>query len=105
MTLHRPTPSPASVVSVSPSPADESGAGKPGPGEHSNMDKTIVEELTSRLPTSELIKIIKGALECGKRNKPFTESELLRAMTFGANSTYVRSPMERGKRDKPTPAR
>ena len=69
------------------------------------MDKTIVEELTSRLPTSELIKIIKGALECGKRNLPFTESELLRAMTFGASSTYVRSPAERGKGDKPTRAR
>ena len=105
MTSYRPTPSPASEVSVSSSLADESGAGKHGPGEHSNMDKTIVEELTSRLPTSELIKIIKGALECGKRNKPFTESELLRAMTFGASSTYVRAPSERLNRDKPTRTR
>jgi hypothetical protein len=69
------------------------------------MDKTIVEELTTRLPTSELIKIIKGALECGKRNMPFTESELLRAMTFGASSTYVKAPNERGSRDKPTRTR
>jgi hypothetical protein len=47
------------------------------------MDGGIVEELTNRLPTSELVKIIKGALECGRRNRPFTESDLLRAMTFG----------------------
>jgi hypothetical protein len=56
------------------------------------MNDTIVEELTNRLPTSELVKIIKGALECGRRNVPFTESDLLRAMTFGVNSTYVRGP-------------
>ncbi len=55
------------------------------------MDDAMVEELTERLPTSELVKIIKGALECGRRNVPFTESELLRAMTFGVDSTYVRS--------------
>jgi hypothetical protein len=59
--------------------------------EESNMNETIVEELTNRLPTAELVKIIKGALECGRRNVPFTESDLLRAMTFGVNSTYVRS--------------
>ncbi|MEY2931276.1 MAG: hypothetical protein RL033_2025 [Pseudomonadota bacterium] len=47
------------------------------------MDSKLVEELTRRLPTSELIKIIKGALDCGRRNVPFTESDLLRAMTFG----------------------
>lgn len=58
------------------------------------MTDAIVEELTNRLPTSELIKIIKGALECGRRNLPFTESELLRAMTFGVNSTYVRGARE-----------
>jgi hypothetical protein len=66
------------------------------------MDSTIVEELTSRLPTSELVKIIKGALECGRRNMPFTESELLRAMTFGVSSTVVRVP--RQSRD-PSPRR
>ena len=44
------------------------------------MDRNLVEEITSRLPTSELIKIIKGALECGRRNVPFTESDLLPAM-------------------------
>jgi hypothetical protein len=54
------------------------------------MNDRIVEELTNRLPTTELVKIIKGALECGRRNVPFTESDLLRAMTFGVNSTYVR---------------
>ncbi len=59
------------------------------------MDSTVVEELTRRLPTSELVKIIKGALDCGRRNLPFTESDLLRAMTFGDSSTYVRSPAER----------
>ena len=55
------------------------------------MDSNLVEELTRRLPTSELVKIIKGALECGKRNVPFTESDLLRAMTFGTSSTYLRA--------------
>ena len=61
------------------------------PKKKNDMDNNIVvEELTARLPTSELVKIIKGALECGKRNMPFTESDLLRAMTFGASSTYVR---------------
>jgi hypothetical protein len=39
-----------------------------------------VEELASRLPKSELGKIIKGALECGKRNAPFTETDLLGSM-------------------------
>ena len=62
------------------------------------MDKNIVEELTHRLPTSELVKIIKGALECGKRNMPFTENDLLRAMTFGASSTYVRAPRDSRQR-------
>ena len=55
------------------------------------MDSKLVEELTRRLPTSELIKIIKGALECGRRNVPFTESDLLRAMTFGPGSSALRS--------------
>jgi hypothetical protein len=64
------------------------------------MDKNIVvDELTHRLPTSELVKIIKGALECGKRNLPFTENDLLRAMTFGASSTYVRARRESIQRD------
>jgi len=58
------------------------------------MDSALVEELTSRLPTSELIKIIKGALECGKRNVPFTELDLRRAMTFGNNSTQPRATRE-----------
>jgi hypothetical protein len=55
-----------------------------------HRDGSIVEELTLRLPTSELVKIIKGALECGRRNLPFTESDLLRAMTFGSSSVPVR---------------
>lgn len=46
------------------------------------MDSASVEELTNRLPTSELVRIIKGALECGKRNLPFTPTDLLRAMTI-----------------------
>jgi hypothetical protein len=54
------------------------------------LDSSVVEELTRRLPTSELVKIIKGALECGRRNLPFTESDLLRAMTFGSSSVPVR---------------
>jgi hypothetical protein len=53
------------------------------PDQESSMDSNLVEEITSRLPTSELVKIIKGALECGRRNVPFTESDLLRAMAFG----------------------
>ena len=60
------------------------------------MDGGIVEELTRRLPTSELVKIIKGALECGRRNRPFTESDLLRAMTFG--STTAPAAATRGPR-------
>jgi hypothetical protein len=55
------------------------------------MDNSLVEELTRRLPTSELIKIIKGALECGRRNVPFTESDLLRTMTFGPGGAAARS--------------
>jgi hypothetical protein len=51
-----------------------------------SLDGSIVEELASRLPTSEIVNIIKGALECGRRNLPFTESDLLRAMTFGSPS-------------------
>jgi hypothetical protein len=57
-----------------------------------HLDSRIVDELTSRLPTSELVKIIKGALECGRHNLPFTESDLLRAMTFGSSSLPVRQP-------------
>jgi hypothetical protein len=49
-----------------------------------SLNGSIVEELANRLPTSELVNIIKGALECGRRNLPFTESDLLRAMTFGS---------------------
>jgi hypothetical protein len=60
------------------------------------MDGGIVEELTNRLPTSELVKIIKGALECGRRNRPFTESDLLRTMTFG--STTAPTSLSRGPR-------
>jgi hypothetical protein len=52
----------------------------------------VVEELTRRLPTAELVKIIKGALECGRRNLPFTESDFLRAMTFGSSSLPTRQP-------------
>lgn len=71
------------------------------------MNDSIVEELANRLPTSELVKIIKGALECGRRNVPFTESDLLRAMTFGVNSTYVRtsSPKEPRPRELGTTRR
>ncbi len=44
------------------------------------VEGITVEELASRLPKSELGKIIKGALDCGKRNAPFTESDLLGSM-------------------------
>jgi hypothetical protein len=64
-------------------------------GEH--LDSSVVEELTRRLPTSVLVKIIKGALDCGRRNLPFTESDLLRTMTFGSSSVPVRRPV-RGTR-------
>lgn len=65
----------------------------------------VVEELTHRLPTSELVKIIKGALECGRRNVPFTEGDLVRAMTFGASSTYVRAPRDASQRRTPSSRR
>lgn len=55
-----------------------------------HLDSNVVEELTRRLPTSELVKIIKGALECGRRNVPFTESDLLRTMTFGSSAVPPR---------------
>ncbi len=57
-----------------------------------HLDTSVVEELTRRLPTSELVKIIKGALECGRRNVPFTESVLLRTMTFGSSSEPTWQP-------------
>ena len=63
-----------------------------------SLDSAVVEELTRRLPTSELVKIIKGALECGRRNLPFTESDLLRAMTFGSSALPTRQPVARGNR-------
>jgi len=44
------------------------------------VEGITVEELASRLPKSELGKIIKGALDCGKRNAPFTETDLLGSM-------------------------
>jgi hypothetical protein len=44
------------------------------------VEGITVDELASRLPKSELGKIIKGALECGKRNAPFTETDLLLSM-------------------------
>ena len=68
----------------------------PAPIEGS-LDSAVVEELTRRLPTSELVKIIKGALECGRQNLPFTESDLLRAMTFGSSALPTRQPV-RGPR-------
>jgi hypothetical protein len=61
-------------------------------GQECTMDNVIVEELTSRLPTSDLVKIIKSALDCGKQNRPFTESDLLRAMTFGASPSKALRP-------------
>jgi hypothetical protein len=66
-------------------------------GKH--LDSSIVEELTNRLPTSELVKIIKNALECGRRNVPFTESALLRAMTFGSGMMPSRQPNTRAPRN------
>jgi hypothetical protein len=44
------------------------------------VEGITVEELASRLPKSELGKIIKGALDCGKRNAPFTETDLINSM-------------------------
>jgi hypothetical protein len=66
-----------------------------------SLDSAVVDELTRRLPTSELVKIIKGALECGRRNLPFTESDFLRAMTFG--STALPAPTRQPPRGPRTP--
>jgi hypothetical protein len=71
--------------------------------QESNMDSNLVEEITSRLPTSELIEIIKRALECGRRNVPFTESDLLRAMAFGGRKG-PRGPGAKGSREETGPA-
>jgi hypothetical protein len=67
------------------------------PQPQGSLDSAVVDELTRRLPTSELVKIIKGALECGRRNLPFTESDFLRAMTFGSSALPTRQPA-RGNR-------
>lgn len=53
------------------------------------MNDANLDELTQRLPTSELVKIIKAALAHGRQAQPFTESELFRALTFGAQSTFA----------------
>jgi hypothetical protein len=68
-----------------------------------SMDSTVIDELTKRLPTSELVKIIKGALECGKRNMPFTESDLLRTMAFGTHAPCTRATTDRGGALTPRP--
>jgi hypothetical protein len=52
----------------------------------------MVEELTDRLPASELVKIIKNALECGRRNVPFTERELWLATALGSTLMAGRGP-------------
>ena len=52
------------------------------------MDSRIVEELATRLPKTELAQIIKGMLECGKRNIVVGEADLIRAITFGANAVF-----------------
>lgn len=65
---------------------------KAPPQPEGSLDSAVIDELTRRLPTSELVKIIKGALECGRRNLPFTESDFLRAMTFGSSALPSRQP-------------
>jgi hypothetical protein len=52
------------------------------------MDSHIVEELATRLPKTELAQIIKGMLECGKRNIVVGEADLIRAITFGASAVF-----------------
>lgn len=52
------------------------------------MDSHIVEELATRLPKTELAQIIKGMLECGRRNIVVGEADLIRAITFGANAVF-----------------
>lgn len=85
-----PSPSSEQTVFAGPAPAKRA-EHRPSPIE-GHLDSSVVEELTRRLPTSELVKIIKGALECGRRNVPFTESDLLRTMTFGSSSVPARQP-------------
>ncbi|MEO8183392.1 MAG: hypothetical protein ABI895_31545 [Deltaproteobacteria bacterium] len=75
-------------------PCIEQASERVSPDEGSNMDSNLVEELTSRLPISELVKIIKGALECGRRNMPFTESDLLQAMKKGPRAQGPKGPRE-----------
>ena len=76
---------PGSLVAAPEDSEPRSGSQPAGSVDDEHMDSRIVDELTNRLPTSELIKIIKNALECGRRNVPFTESDLLRTMTFGSS--------------------
>lgn len=68
-----------------PPPASAHDRGQRGDLERSgDIDSHPIEELTERLPASVLVAIIKAALECGRREVPFTESLLLRAMTRGS---------------------
>lgn len=53
------------------------------------VEGITVEEIASRLPKSELGKIIRGALECGKRDSPFLESDLLASMPPEVLVNYV----------------
>jgi hypothetical protein len=53
------------------------------------VDGITVEEVASRLPKSELGKIIKGALQCGKRGAPFLESDLITSMPPEVLVNYV----------------
>ena len=62
------------------------------------MDSHIVEELASRLPKTELAQIIKGMLECGKRNIVVGEADLIRAITFGANAVFGRAVQSQEQR-------
>jgi hypothetical protein len=92
LATERDVSSPSALVAPAADAPFAGGAVQNASSEGKHLDSSIVEELTRRLPTSELVKIINNALECGRRNVPFTESALLRAMTFGSSMMPSRQP-------------
>ena len=87
-------------------PEPESSRAEANAASESPLDAGVVEELTRRLPTAELVKIIKGALECGRRNQPFTESDLLRVGAQHASASPLNGTHARlGRHRAPVPAK
>lgn len=66
------------------------------------MNNSKLDALTQRLPSSELAKIIKRALAYGREERPFTEMDLVRALSFARSMRIQRKVPVR--RSSPPPA-